>query len=250
MIKIFLLPLALWMVLFGQVTGPLDTLVIDGDIRLLPIKDSIYVHETWHKSEGFGRFPSNGLIIIRGGQALMIDTPMDNQKTEKLYLYLKDSMNVKIDKMIAGHFHGDCVGGLAFLQSKGVESIANDMTVDFCRQLGKPVPSHPFSESYKFDFNGMQVECRYFGGGHTVDNIVVWLPQEKILFGGCLVRAANADQLGNLRDAAVGEWDKTISRILKAYPEIETVIPGHGAYGGVELLEHTTDLVKKHKLDQ
>jgi metallo-beta-lactamase class B len=75
-----------------------------------------------------------------------------------------------------------------------------------------------------------------------------WLPREKILFGGCLVRSANARQLGNLQDAVVDEWDTTITKILNTYPEVETVVPGHGAYGGIELLQHTINLVKAQTL--
>lgn len=65
---------------------------------------------TWHQSENYGRFPSNGLIVIKNGQALMIDTPMDNDKTEQLTKYLKDSMSVDLAKLIIGHFHDDCMG--------------------------------------------------------------------------------------------------------------------------------------------
>ena len=69
-------------------------IIIDQDIKLIHLQDSIFVHETWHYLENFGRFPSNGLIVIKNGQALMIDTPMDNDKTEKLTRYLKDSLLV------------------------------------------------------------------------------------------------------------------------------------------------------------
>ena len=76
-----------------------------------------------------------------------------------------------------------------------------------------------------------------------------WLPREKILFGGCLVRSANARQLGNLQDAVVNEWDTTITKILNTYPEVETVVPGHGACGSKNLLHYTIDLVKAHTLE-
>ena len=36
--------------------------------------------------------------------------------------------------------------------------------------------------------------------------------------------------------------------ILHAYPNAKTIIPGHGAYGGIELLNHTLTLVKAEKL--
>lgn len=220
---------------------------IDKDIQLIHLQDSIYVHVTWHQLDSYGRFSSNGMIVIRNGQALMIDTPMDNDKTEKLTRYLKDSLRVDVTKLISGHFHDDCLGGLGYLQSIGVESVANSRTVAKCKELGLPVPSRAFTDSLIFDFNGEQIECRYFGAGHSFDNITVWIPGNKILFGGCLVKSIDSGGLGNLSDAVVADWDHTIKQILEKFPLICTVIPGHGDFGGPELLTHTIELVKMEK---
>jgi metallo-beta-lactamase class B len=226
---------------------PVNVLVIDNDLQLVHLHDSIFVHISWHQLDNFGRFPSNGLLLIKNGQALMVDTPMDNEKTERLTAYLKDSMSVVVRKLIIGHFHDDCLGGLSYLQSRGVESIANAMTLEKCKELGLPLPSTPFSDSLMFDFNGEQIDCRYFGAGHSFDNITVWIPGKKILFGGCLIKSMDARGLGNLSDAVVPTWDSTVAKILKKYPEINTVIPGHGGFGGAELLVHTIELVENEK---
>ena len=224
-----------------------EKIVIDNDIQLIHLQDSIYVHVTWHYLDNFGRFPSNGMIIIKNGQAIMIDTPMDNAKTERLTEYLKDSMQVELTKLIIGHFHDDCLGGLGYIQSKGIASIANFKTIDKCKELGLPIPSTSFTDSLIFDFNGEQIVCRFFGGGHTFDNITVWIPSKKILFGGCLIKSYNSNGLGNLTDAVVDDWDTTVRKLIDKYPDIKTVIPGHGDYGGDELLTHTIELVEKQK---
>jgi metallo-beta-lactamase class B len=242
--------LILLFVLIGLLSSRAQTheiIVIDDDIQLIHLQDSVYVHVTWHNTDAFGRFPSNGLIVIRKGQALMIDTPMDNDKTERLTNYLKESMSVDLVKLIIGHFHDDCMGGLGYLQSIGIESIANVMTVEKCKEIELPVPSTSFTDSLTFDFNGAQIDCRYFGAGHSFDNITVWIPSEKILFGGCLIKSINSNGLGNLSDAVVDDWDMTVEKVLKEYPEIKTVIPGHGDVGGIELLTHTIELVDKEK---
>jgi len=224
-----------------------EKIVIDNDIQLIHLQDSIYVHVTWHYLDNFGRFPSNGMIIIKNGQAVMIDTPMDNDKTERLTEYLEDSMHVELTKLIIGHFHDDCLGGLGYIQSKGIESIANSMTIDKCKELGLPIPSTSFADSLIFDFNGEQIVCRFFGGGHTFDNITVWIPGKKILFGGCLIKSYNSKGLGNLTDAVVDDWDITIRKLIDKYPDINTVIPVHGDFGGAELLIHTIELVNNRK---
>ena len=233
--------------LFSSKAQTNEKIVIDNDIQLIHLQDSVYVHVTWHHLDNYGRFPSNGLVLIKNGQALMIDTPMDNDKTERLTKYLKDSMSVDLTKLIIGHFHDDCMGGLGYLQSIGIESIANLMTIEKCKEIGLPIPSISFTDSLTFDFNGEQIDCRYFGAGHSFDNITVWIPSKKILFGGCLIKSINSKGLGNLADAVVNDWDMTVENVMKEYPEIKIVIPGHGDFGGLELLTHTIELVDKEK---
>jgi len=242
--------LILFFSLIGFVSSKAQTnekIVIDDDIQLIHLQDSIFVHVTWHYLENFGRFPSNGLIVIKNGQALMIDTPMDNDKTERLTKYLKDTLSVDLIKLIIGHFHDDCMGGLGYLQSIRIESIANLMTIKKCKEIGLPTPSISFTDSLTFDFNGERIDCRYFGAGHSFDNITVWIQEKKILFGGCLIKSINSKGLGNLSDAVVNDWDMTVEKVMKEYPEIKTVIPGHGDFGGTELLTHTVQLVDIHK---
>lgn len=233
---------------FASIAAQSDNkILVDNDIQLIHLQDSIFVHVTWDHLDNYGRFSSNGLIVIRNGQALMIDTPMDADKTERLTRYLKDSMSIALNKLLIGHFHDDCMGGLEYIQSIGIESIANSMTIAKCKEIGLPIPSRSFTDSLAVDFNGEQIDCRYFGAGHSFDNITVWISSKKILFGGCLIRSINTKGLGNLSDAVVSDWGKTVEQVLKKYPEIKTVIPGHGDFGGTELLFHTVELVKKEK---
>jgi len=86
------------------------------------------------------------------------------------------------------------------------------------------------------------VSVYYPGAGHTEDNIVVWLPKEKILFGGCLVKSLHAKHLGYTEDAVISEWPNSIQKIINRYPDIKLVVPGHGSIGDVSLLTHTQKL--------
>ena len=220
---------------------------VNEDIELVKIEDGFYVHTTWFELPDFGRFPSNGLVFIKNGKALLIDTPNSNAQTEILYHYLKDSLNTTVEKVIVGHSHSDCIGGLAYLHRMGIESIAGDKTQQICISQNLPVPKTTFSDSLTFNFEGEKIMCRYFGAGHTIDNIVVYFPHSKILFGGCLIRSLNAKGLGYTKEAVIDAWDETVMRIRNAFPEMKYVIPGHGQYGDRRLLDHTMKLVEDHK---
>ena len=73
------------------------------------------------------------------------------------------------------------------------------------------------------------------------------MPQYQILAGGCLVKSAEAKDLGNVADAYVNEWSTSIENVLKRYGNINSVVPGHGEVGDKGLLLHTLDLLNKKK---
>jgi metallo-beta-lactamase class B len=216
---------------------------ITDDIRLLHLQDSVFMHTTWVNFKDYGRVGSNGMLVIKNGQALMVDTPMKEEPTMQLFNYLEDSLKVQMTTHVAGHYHADCVGGLDYLKTRGVQSFANEITIQKCKETGMPVPHTPFTDSLHFTFHGIDIHCHYFGGGHTVDNIVVYLPKQRILFGGCLIKSLSARDIGASTESVLNEWDNTVKRIQDAYPDELTVIPGHGDYGNKALLNHTTQLI-------
>jgi glyoxylase-like metal-dependent hydrolase (beta-lactamase superfamily II) len=73
---------------------------------------------------------------------------------------------------------------------------------------------------------------------------VVWVPEAKVLFGGCAVREAATSSAGNTADADMASWPEAIRRVRARYPEAEVVVPGHGEPGDAELLDHTIELLE------
>ncbi|MCZ4695710.1 subclass B1 metallo-beta-lactamase [Ancylomarina euxinus] len=220
---------------------------ISPDLKLIPLSESFYVHVSYFNYPDFGRVASNGLIFIQKGKALLIDTPGDNKQTKQLVSFLRDSLQLEIKKLIVGHSHNDCIGGLDYIHSLGIESVSGLMTQEKCKTENLPIPKITFDKILHLDFEGEKLVCQYFGGGHTQDNIVVYFPGKKLLFGGCLIKSLQSKSLGYTGEADIENWDKTVEQLMKAYLEIDFVIPGHGAYGDSRLLTHTIDLVKKNK---
>jgi len=84
------------------------------------------------------------------------------------------------------------------------------------------------------------------GPGHTVDNIVTWIAAEKVLFGGCLVKAGTAKTLGFTAEADLAAWPATLARVKNRFPSARLLVPGHGDPGGWELAENTLKLIKEN----
>lgn len=84
---------------------------------------------------------------------------------------------------------------------------------------------------------------KFFGEGHTKDNVVGYFPSENILFGGCLLKELKASK-GYLGDANISAWSNTVEKVKREYPDVKIIVPGHGKYGNHELLDYTIKLFK------
>ena len=212
-----------------------DTIVVH---RLSP---QLYRHVSQLFIPNFGNFPCNGMVFINNGEAMVFDTPVGEEASRQLIEWLQEERKVAIKGIVVNHFHDDCIDGLAVFHEKGIPSYANRATIGLIDTSEFVPPQNGFDKQLTIEIGGSQVHNRYFGPAHSVDNIVSWIPDEKAIFGGCMVKALEARK-GNLNDADVNEWSQTINKIKAAYPGLKIVVPGHGAPGGVELLDYTSQL--------
>jgi metallo-beta-lactamase class B len=221
------------------------TIHISDNLRLIQITKNVWVHVTVEPIEGYGMVSSNGVIYIQKDKAFLFDTPISNTLTEILVKVISDSLKARVIGFVPNHWHQDCIGGLNYLKSIGVKSYANQLTIEEAIKHNRTSPENGFKESFRLKFSGKTIECWYPGPGHSKDNIVVWLPSEKVLFAGCMVKEMKSNGLGNLSDADVKSWPATIEKVMKKYKNTQIVVPGHGIWGGLELLKHTQELLKK-----
>ena len=205
------------------------------------ISENVYQHISFLQTNDFGKVSCNGMIVVNQNEAIVLDTPADAESSAELIQFISEELNAKINSVVATHFHSDCVGGLDEFHKVGVPSYANKMTIDLLKENEKNIPQIGFNKEFILNIGNKKVYLNYFGEGHTKDNIVAYFPDDKTLFGGCLIKESGAGK-GNLEDANENAWSETVTRLKEKYPGIQTVIPGHGKRGGKELLEYTIRL--------
>ncbi|MCB0666290.1 MAG: MBL fold metallo-hydrolase, partial [Saprospiraceae bacterium] len=154
--------------------------------------------------------------------------------------------NKKIIGVVVTHFHTDCLGGLSAFHDKNIPSYACAKTIELAKEKNLTIPSESFEINMELKLGSGKVMLSYPGPGHTVDNIVGYFPKDHSLFGGCLVKALGAGK-GNLEDAVVNEWSKSVRKLKEEFSGVKLVIPGHGDLGGPGLLDYT---IEKFRLDQ
>lgn len=223
-----------------------------GELTIEQIAEGVYLHTSYADYEGFGLYAGNGLVVIvddvvddaDGGtdasesrRAYIIDTPATQQDTEKLVAWFKDR-GITITGSISSHFHIDSAAGVAWLNAQSIPTYASTLTNSLLKKQGQAEATHSFTAT-PFDLVADQIEVFYPGAGHSSDNVVIWLPQQKILFGGCFVKSKI---LGNLSDAVVADWPASAEKLLARYGHAKLVVPGHGVVGDSGLLVSTKEL--------
>ncbi len=213
------------------------------DLALARVSDAVWIHVSYQVLNG-ARTPANGLVVrAPGGGVVLVDTPWDDEKTRQLLGLIEKQVGGRVKLALITHAHDDRIGGIRALMASGIRVVSGQLTRELAVKQGLPAPEAATQNPRAFDVDGTKVELFYPGAGHTRDNTVVWVPDAKVLFGGCLVKDVRATSKGNIADADLAAWPGTIENVMGQYPDAARVIPGHGDPGGRELLEHTIRVV-------
>lgn len=215
---------------------------LNNDVAVKRLANGVWLHTTYFDITGYKHVPANGLIIVDGKDAIMIDLPWTDEQAGVLFDWVARENKATIQKVVTTHFHIDCAGGLAEAHRRRADSFALEKTTELLRKSNKPVPMNWFTERMSLSCGQTRVELAFLGGGHTVDNIVVWIPARKILFAGCLVKSINAKNIGNTEDADLVNYPITLKKVKERYSDAKIVVPGHGQPGGLNLIDHTIRL--------
>lgn len=205
------------------------------------LKGGIYRHISFLSTEDFGKVRCNGMIVTSGKDALIVDTPTNDAVSKELIDWVEETLEKKVISVVTSHFHQDCLGGLGEFHTRNIPSFASFKTIELAQLHNNPMPQNGFGGSLEITVGQLTVLNQYLGEGHTVDNIVVYVPEKKVLFGGCLIKSMGAEK-GYLGDANIKEWPQTVTAAKSKFGSAKIVIPGHGPPGNLDLLYFTIAL--------
>ncbi|UTW60995.1 subclass B1 metallo-beta-lactamase [bacterium SCSIO 12741] len=212
-----------------------------------PLSENCWLHTSYIDLENIGPFPCNGLIYIHEEEALVFDTPLDDSAAVQLIRWVETARKAQIKHVVATHHHEDCLGSLDVFHQAGIPSYGHVKCLALAEKDSATPPQLGIGKQHFLVIGGDSVEIRFPGEGHSIDNLVGWVPSQKVLFGGCLVKSDEASK-GYLGDANLDTWSNTIKWVKKEFPEAEIVVPGHGEPGGPKLLDYTASLFQQDTL--
>jgi len=213
-----------------------------GRLEVTQLTGDYYIYTTYRPLNGTP-FPANGLYLVTEAGVVMIDTPWDTTQIQPLLELIKVKHNCNVLMCIATHSHDDRTGGLEYLRKKGVRTYTSSLTNEISKAKGNKLAEFLFDKDTVFTIANYSFQTYYGGPGHTKDNIVIWFEEDRILYGGCLVKSTDATDLGYLTDADLKAWPTTIRKIKQKVLRPSYIIPGHQGWGSNAALDHTLRLL-------
>jgi glyoxylase-like metal-dependent hydrolase (beta-lactamase superfamily II) len=213
-------------------------------VKLRLLRPGVWIHTSRYVFPDGSVIPANGLVVKEGGGLVLIDTAWGEMLTAELLDEIKQEIKLPVRRAIVTHSHADRIAGADLLRQRGIPVYAHPLTVRRAALVAIAMPSDSLAGLRKPGdavFVG-SVEVFFPGPAHSPDNVMVWVPSARVLFGGCAVKSVDSN-LGNLADADTRAWPDAIHRVMERYRQAEVVVPGHGAEGGKELLTHTLELL-------
>jgi glyoxylase-like metal-dependent hydrolase (beta-lactamase superfamily II) len=215
-------------------------------LTITPLAKNFYIYTTYRPVNG-QPFPSNSMYVVTDSGVVMIDTPWDVDQTVPLLDSIEARHHMPVVLCIVTHYHDDRTGGLDILRERGIRTYSTVRTLELCRAKSEKEAEFQFSRDTTFRVGSLTFTTFYPGEGHTRDNIVIWFPKERVLYGGCLVKSMEATGLGNVVDANVEQWPVTIRKVMKRFRNPRFIIPGHRSWRGRSALKHTLQLLKENR---
>lgn len=211
-------------------------------LKITHLKDNFYVYVSYGTYNG-EKYPANAMYLVTKKGVVLFDTPWGDQYYQPLLDSIWARHHQKVILCISTHFHADRTGGLQYYRSKGIKTYSTLQTDSLSKIHGDKRAQYLMHGDTTFNINGYHFQTFYAGPGHTLDNIEILFPKEKILYGGCFIKSVDDKSLGNLEDANVKEWGNSIKRLNEKFPNPQLVICGHNDWHNKNSVQHTLEMV-------
>jgi metallo-beta-lactamase class B len=219
---------------------------IHPQLKITQLTGNFYIYTTYSIYEG-SQIPANGMYLVTDNGIVLFDTPWDTTQFQPLLDSLMQKHNKPVSICIATHWHSDRTEGLEYYRKLGIKTFTTFLTDEWSKRNNKKRAEYLMSKDTVFNIGNYSFEVFYPGEGHTADNIIIWFPKEKILYGGCLIKGVQDKTLGYLGDANINEYETTLRKVKKKCTAPNYIIISHSDWNNNNSLQHSIKLAKKLK---
>jgi glyoxylase-like metal-dependent hydrolase (beta-lactamase superfamily II) len=189
-------------------------------------------------------FISNAGFVVTPAGVVVIDALGSPQLARELIVEIRRLTGKPVTHVILTHYHADHVYGLQEFKRAGARIIAQRHGLEYLnsetaqtRLIASRTDLAPYVDaqtrlvpadewidgSQDLVVGGVKLLLRPVGPAHTPEDLVVYLPSERVLFAGDLVFRGRIPFVGQ---ADSGNWIKALTTVLTF--DAAVVVPGHG----------------------
>jgi cyclase len=192
-----------------------------------------------------------GIVVDQRGAPLLVDTTSTERRNRALLERVADVSAGAPRAVVNTHHHPDHTYGNGFLPAEtvvighercrqevltaGLEATRVITSPDYGHISLRP-PELTFTEHLTFHMEGFPVELHHLGPAHTTNDVVVWLPEQRLLFAGDL--AFSGGQPFVLEGSVAG-FTAALAGMRALAPDV--LVPGHGPVRRGDEVGHLLD---------
>lgn len=212
------------------------------DLTVRRLADDVWLH-----SSGRSGQRANGLIVATREGSLLVNTTPTAAGTRALLDWAARELPQPVRLAIITAAEPERMGGLAALVEAQIPVHASERTAERARRsgLGWTRDHFSFDSQARIHAGDYSLELFFPGGDAASDDLMVWIPEARVLFGGALVRDARAGALGPVSPTLLDRWAAAVRRTRELSRGVRWVVPGEGDAGDAALLDHTLTLLSQ-----
>jgi glyoxylase-like metal-dependent hydrolase (beta-lactamase superfamily II) len=189
-------------------------------------------------------FISNAAFVVTPAGVVVIDALGSPALATRLMAAIKKITTKPVTHVLVTHYHADHIYGLQAFREKGVKIIAHEaarvylnsetarLRLSASREELAPWINEKtqlvyadewISKEKTLTIGGVEFQLKPVGPSHTPEDLVVYMPQEKLLFAGDLVFRSRIPFVGQ---ADSRQWIVALENLLAF--DATVIVPGHG----------------------
>jgi len=217
--------------------------------RVKELAEGVYSYEQL-RSAGEEWFTTVSMFVITSEGVLVADGQGNVEETQRLVDTIAEMTDQPITHVVIASDHGDHTAGnvafpgdAAFIAHPTSEQVLRAAANRWDPASNAPpvvLPTELVEDEAILQMGGREIQILFKGRAHTGGDLLVYLPEERILFmsEGYLHRVFPA-----MRTAFPTEWVRMIERVQAM--DVDIYVPGHGFVDSPEILREELEIFRQ-----
>ncbi|MDR4478537.1 MAG: MBL fold metallo-hydrolase [Nitrospira sp.] len=179
------------------------------------------------------RHQSHQAIFIVTSNGVIVTDPISSDAATWLKAKIATVTDQPVRYVIYSHHHNDHItGGSVFADTaRFVSHAAARPKILQAADPTTPVPDLTFTDRMTIDLGDKHVELIYTGRNHSDNSLVLWIPQNSLLFAVDFIPVETVAYRA-LPDSYPDEWIESLKQVERL--DFDILVPGHGKVGTKE----------------